>query len=71
MAKRKHWTQTPEGRARMRDIALATNNVTKARLVKANGRAEQAAQLPKKREITLSIYDWQVTLSENEIRIRK
>jgi len=69
----------------MREIALRSNNVTKARqvrLAKYNNAGKKVrtieniekpkeAQLPKKREITLSIYDWQVTLSENEIRIRK
>jgi len=58
----------------MREIALANNNVLKARAARANGikaRKDKEAEAKVKREITLSIHDWQVTFSENEIRIRK
>lgn len=59
---KKHWTQTAKGRARMREIALENDNLSKARLAKVNGAAKQ-------QETTFSMYNWKIVVLENEIRI--
>ena len=65
---KKHWTQTEKGRARMREIALANDNLAKARLAKANGAALRQEQV-KQNETAFSMYNWKIVVMDNEIRI--
>ena len=63
---KKHWTQTPEGREKMREIALATNSIAKAREARVKKQVNIDAET-----LSLIIHGWQFTVSNNEIRIKR
>lgn len=79
MTKKLHWTQTPEGRERMRQIATGPRSPLKK--ARASKRKKELAKAivktakkrspykKEKKETSLVINGWRITLGKNEVRI--
>lgn len=68
MSKKLHWTQTPEGRERMRQIQKL--RFTAKQIVKSAKKKKRGPYKEKKEKSTsLVINGWRITLGKNEVKI--
>ena len=67
MSKKLHWTQTEEGRERMRQIQKLRFAAKK--IVKAAKKRGPYKSTKEKKETSLVINGWRITLGKNEVRI--
>jgi hypothetical protein len=72
MTKKLHWTQTPEGKAKMADVQRKAWETKRAKMRNAAKRivkVSKPSQKKEKKATSLVINGWRITLGKNEVRI--
>lgn len=72
MSTKPHWTQTPEGKAKMASVQRKAWKTKRAKMrAMANGIASKAKKrpAPEKKSFSLVVEGWRITLGRNEVRI--
>jgi regulator of sirC expression with transglutaminase-like and TPR domain len=72
MTKKPHWTQTPEGKARMAEVQKKAWQTKRAKMRNAAKTIVRKAKktVPRERKpTTLVINGWRVILGKNEVRV--